>query len=149
MLFPKEYLSLENEQIHILIIEDSADERDMYAMHLSLKGYRVSKASDGKEGVEKAFELHPHLILIDLWLPTIGGWEATRRLKADDRTKDCPVVVITGHAVIRPGTLECDEWLTKPCPLDQLDAAIAKVLHARAFETRAQRFPGTPQTELS
>jgi two-component system, cell cycle response regulator DivK len=140
---------LEKEQTHILIIEDSADEREIYALHLSLKGYRVSMASDGKEGVEKAFELHPNLILIDLWLPTIGGWEATRRLKADERTKDCPVVVITGHAVIRPGTLECDEWLTKPCPLDELDATIAKVLKARTFKAGAQHLSEPTQAGLS
>ncbi len=121
---------MEGEQKHILIIEDSEDERDLYALHLSLKGFRVSKAEDGKEGLEKAFELRPHLILIDLWLPTIGGWRATQLLKADQRTKNCPVVVITGHVTLQPKTLECDGWLTKPCPLDQLDAEIARVLGA-------------------
>jgi len=120
------------EQIHILIVEDSKDERDMFAHYLSMRGYRVTQAGDGKEGLEKALDLHPHLILMDLWLPTIGGWEATRRLKADERTKDCPVVVITGHALIQPDTLECDGWLTKPCPLDQLDAEITRVLEAQA-----------------
>lgn len=122
---------MESEQKHILIIEDSADERDLYTLHLSLKGFRVSKAEDGKEGLDKAFELRPDLILIDLWLPTIGGWRATQLLRADQRTRNCAVVVITGHPIIRPKTLECDGWLTKPCPLDQLDAEIARVLEAR------------------
>jgi len=123
---------MEKEQIHILIVEDSDDDREMLAYHLSLKGYRVSKAGDGKEGLEKAFELHPQLILMDLWLPLIGGWEATRHLKSDKRTKDCPVVVITGHALIQPSTLPCDAWLTKPCPLERLDAEITRLLAGHA-----------------
>jgi CheY-like chemotaxis protein len=122
---------MDYQRTHILIVEDSEDERDMFAHHLSLMGYRVSKAADGKEGLEKAFALHPNLILMDLWLPTIGGWEATRRLKLDERTKDCPVVVITGNVRVQPSTLSCDGWLTKPCPLDLLDAEIARVLQSR------------------
>jgi CheY-like chemotaxis protein len=123
---------MENEQTLILIVEDSKDSREMIAQYLSLKGYRVSLAGNGKEGLEKAFELHPHLILMDLRLPIIDGWEATRLLKADERTKDCPVVVMTGLTWIQPKTLECDGWLTKPCPLDQLDAEINRVLVGRA-----------------
>jgi CheY-like chemotaxis protein len=122
---------MEHAETHILIVEDSKDERDMYALHLSRMGYRVSMAGDGEEGLEKAFELHPHLILMDMWLPKIGGWEATRRLKTDERTKHCPVLVITGQSPVQPSTLECDGWLTKPCPLDQLDAEIARLLEAR------------------
>ena len=123
---------MENEQRHILIVEDSQDDRDMLVYHLSQKGYRVSTASDGSDGLIKAFEQHPNLILLDLWLPILGGWEATRLLKTDERTKNCPIVVLTGHAMIQPSTLECDGWLTKPCPLDKLDAVISKVLQAHA-----------------
>jgi CheY-like chemotaxis protein len=122
---------VDNDQKHILIVDDSKDSREMYAQHLSLKGFRVSMACDGKEGLEKAFELHPHLILMDLRLPVIDGWEATRLLKAEERTKDCPVVVITGLTWLQPNSIECDGWLTKPCPLDQLDAEITRVLKAR------------------
>jgi two-component system cell cycle response regulator DivK len=118
--------------IHILIVEDSEDERDLFAHHLSQQGYRISMAGDGKEGVEKAFKVQPDLILMDLWLPSIGGWEATRFLKADERTRECPIVVITGHAAYQPSTLECDGWLTKPCPLDRLDTEIERVLESRA-----------------
>jgi CheY-like chemotaxis protein len=123
---------MENEQTHILVVDDSKDSREMYAQHLSLKGYRVSMAADGKEGLEKAFELHPHLILMDLRLPIIDGWEATRLLKEDERTKACPVVVITGLTWLQPKALECDGWLTKPCSLDRLDAEISRVLVAHA-----------------
>jgi CheY-like chemotaxis protein len=118
--------------IHILIVEDSNDEREMFAHHLSMMGYQVSVADDGKKGLDKALEIHPQLILMDLWLPTLGGWEATRLIKADEKTRDCRVVVITGHAMFQPSTLECDGWLTKPCPLDKLDAEIARVLQTRA-----------------
>jgi two-component system cell cycle response regulator DivK len=118
--------------IHILIVEDSEDERDMYAYYLSRKGYRISMAGNGKEGVGKAFEVHPDLILMDLWLPAMGGWEATTFLKANERTKQCLIVVITGHAAYQPSTLECDGWLTKPCPLDRLDTEIERVLENRA-----------------
>jgi CheY-like chemotaxis protein len=123
---------MQNEQAHILIVEDSKDSREMIAQHLSLKGYRVSMAGDGREGLEKAFELHPHLILMDLRLPIIDGWEATRLLKEDERTKACPVVVITGLTWLQPKALECDGWLTKPCSLDRLDAEISRVLVAHA-----------------
>jgi CheY-like chemotaxis protein len=121
---------MDNERAHILIVDDSADDRLMYAHFLSHKGYRVSKARDGKEGLEKAFELQPDLILMDLWLPRISGWQATQRLKVDKRTKDIPVLIITGISSV--WSRDCDGWLTKPCPLDQLDQEITRVLVARA-----------------
>ncbi len=112
----------------ILIVEDSVDEREMLAQHLSSKGYQISIAGDGKEALARAPEIHPSLILMDLWLPEIGGWEATRSLKSDDRTHDCPIVVLTGHSLYQPANLECDGWLTKPCPLNRLDEVIEKLL---------------------
>ncbi len=122
---------MRNDQTRILIVEDAEDDRDMFAHYLCTKGYLVSKAGDGKEGLEKAVELHPHIILVDLWLPVMGGWEFTRRLRADERTKHSSILVITGHSTIQPSTLECDGWLTKPCPLEVLDAEIARILKAR------------------
>lgn len=123
---------MENQPIHILVVEDSKDEREMYAQYLSMKGYRVSAAGDGKDGLEKAYELRPDLILIDLRLPSIDGWKAVHYLKADERTTDCPVLVLTGLTWLQPQSLECDGWLTKPCPLDRLDAEITRILEARA-----------------
>ncbi len=113
-------------QTHILIVEDSDDDRGMYAQYLSMKGYRVSEAWDGKEGLEMALDLLPDLILMDLWLPKINGWEAMHRLKADQRTHHIPILVITGHSSVR--TMESDGWLTKPCPLDQLEEEITRIL---------------------
>src|SRR4029077_17438620 len=99
--------------------------------YLTMQGCRVSTASDGKEGLEKAFELRPDLILMDLRLPIIGGWEASQRIRADERTKQCPIVILTGAALIKPATLECDGWLTKPCPPDQVFAEITRILRVR------------------
>lgn len=130
-----------NDTKHILIADDSQDDREMYAQHLTQRGYRVSTATNGKEALEKAFELRPHLIMIDLRLPAIDGWEATQRLKADERTKDCPVLVITGLTWLRRTELECDGWLTKPCPLDQLDKEIVRILDERNGFSRS--LPGT------
>lgn len=102
----------------------------MYSYFLSSRGFRVSTADDGKEGLEKAFQLHPDVVLMDLWLPEIGGWEATRRLKTDERTKRIPVVVITGHAYIQADVVGCDGFVVKPCAPDDLHAEISRVLRA-------------------
>jgi twitching motility two-component system response regulator PilH len=88
---------MDNRQKHILIVEDSADDRNMYAYYLTRKGYRVSKAHSGEEGLGNAFGIGPDLVVLDLWLPKISGWEVPRRLKSDERTKHIPVLVITGQ----------------------------------------------------
>jgi two-component system cell cycle response regulator DivK len=116
-------------QAHILIVEDSDDDRIMFAQYLSMHGHRVSSARDGNQGLEKAFELKPDLVLIDLWLPLVSGWEAMHRLRADQRTRQIPILVVTGHSSVR--TRDCDGWLTKPCPLDELRAEVAALLTSR------------------
>lgn len=120
-----------NQQTKILIVDDSEDDRNMFAHYLSRKGYRASKARDGKEALEKAFELQSDLVLLDMWLPIISGWDVIKRLKADKRTKHIPVLVITGHSSVR--NRESDGWLMKPCPLDQLDGEIARILEVRSI----------------
>src|ERR1035441_1305160 len=121
---------MDNRQKHILIVDDSEDIRKMYALYLTQKGYRVSTAHSGEEGLENAFGIGPDLVVLDLWLPKISGWEGLRRLKSDERTKHIPVLVITGKTAIPPK--ECDGFLTKPCQLDQLGAEIAHRLSALA-----------------
>jgi two-component system, cell cycle response regulator DivK len=115
---------------HVLFVEDSADDRDLYSHFLSRRGYRVSTAENGREGVEKAFQLHPDVILMDLWMPEVGGWAATRSLKGDDRTKDIPVVIITGHpaSFMDEETLGCEGFLSKPCLPERLKEEIERVL---------------------
>jgi len=116
----------------ILVVDDFEDNREMYAEFLQFSGYAVAEASNGLEALEKAFELRPDLVLMDLSLPGIDGWEATRRLKHDDRTKHIPVVALTGHALAghSKGARDagCDAFITKPCLPDVLVAEIKKML---------------------
>lgn len=116
----------------VLVVDDYSDAREMYAEYLIYSGFRVAEAGTGHEAVEKAFELHPDVILMDLSLPGMDGWAATRQLKADDRTRDIPIVVLTGHALA--GASEsarqagCDAFVTKPCLPDDLVVQIRRVL---------------------
>jgi CheY-like chemotaxis protein len=118
----------------ILVVDDYQDAREMYAEYLQFSGFRVAEAKNGNEAVEQAFTLKPDLILMDLSLPGMDGWEATRRLKADDRTKHIPIVALTGHALA--GASEgakkagCDSFVTKPCLPDDLVVEVRRMLGA-------------------
>jgi two-component system, cell cycle response regulator DivK len=120
----------------ILVVDDYEDAREMYAEYLRFCGFRVAEARNGNEALEQAFTLKPDLILMDLSLPGMDGWEATRQLKADDRTRNIPVVALTGHALA--GASEgakragCDSFVTKPCLPDDLVVEVRRMLsHAR------------------
>ena len=116
----------------ILVVDDYQDAREMYAEYLQFSGFRVAEARNGNEAVAQAFSLRPDLILMDLSLPGMDGWEATRLLKADDRTKHIPVVALTGHALA--GASEgakkagCDSFVTKPCLPDDLVVEVRRML---------------------
>lgn len=118
----------------ILVVDDYQDAREMYAEYLQFSGFRVAEARNGNEAVSQAFELKPDLILMDLSLPGMDGWEATRVLKADDRTRHIPVVALTGHALA--GASEgakkagCDSFVTKPCLPDDLVVEVRRMLDA-------------------
>ena len=116
----------------VLVVDDFQDNREMYAEFLVFSGFRVIQASNGKEALDQAFANRPDVIIMDLSLPVIDGWEATRRLKADRRTRAIPVVALTGHAMAghAKGALEagCDSFVAKPCLPDQLVAEIRKML---------------------
>ena len=118
----------------ILVVDDYQDAREMYAEYLQYSGFRVAEASTGNEALAQAFALKPDLILMDLSLPGMDGWEATRHLKADERTKHIPVVALTGHALAgasdgakRAG---CDSFVTKPCLPDDLVVEVRRMLSA-------------------
>jgi CheY-like chemotaxis protein len=119
----------------ILVVDDYQDAREMYAEYLQFSGFRVAEAKNGNEAVEKAFALQPDLILMDLSLPGMDGWEATRRLKADDATRRIPVVALTGHALA--GASEgakragCDSFVTKPCLPDDLVVEVRRMLNVK------------------
>jgi len=117
----------------ILVVDDYEDAREMYAEYLRFCGFRVAEARNGNEALEQAFALMPDLILMDLSLPGMDGWEATRQLKADERTRQIPVVALTGHALA--GASEdakkagCDSFVTKPCLPDDLVVEVRRMLN--------------------
>ena len=116
----------------ILVVDDYQDAREMYAEYLQFSGFRVAEAKNGNEAVEQALALKPALILMDLSLPGMDGWEATRRLKADETTRHIPIVSLTGHALA--GASEgakragCDSFVTKPCLPDDLVVEVRRML---------------------
>lgn len=130
----------------VLVVEDYQDAREMYSAYLQFSGYRVAEATNGLEAIEKALELMPDIILMDLALPKIDGWEATKRLKSDDRTKHIPIVALTGHALagFAEGAREagCDAFVTKPCLPDALVAEIRRMLDSRRTNEAGKRGSG-------
>jgi len=134
-----------NNQPLVLVVEDYQDAREMYAAYLSFSGYRVAEATNGVEAIEKTVELMPDIILMDLALPRMDGWEATRRLKLDERTKHIPIVALTGHALagFAEGARQagCDAFVTKPCLPDALVAEIQRMLAERAEPSPGRKSP--------
>ena len=116
----------------VLVVDDFLDAREMYAEYFVFSGFRVVEATNGEEAIRKAIELTPQVILMDLSMPGMDGWEATRRLKADRRTRDIPVIALTGHALT--GFSEsaklagCDAFVTKPCLPDTLVEEVRRLL---------------------
>ena len=116
----------------LLIVEDNEMNRDMLSRRLERRGFTVVMAVDGEAGVAMATSERPDLILMDMSLPVIDGWEATRRLKQDTKTAHIPVVALTAHD--GAGELQqateagCDWFVPKPCPPDALIAEVRRVL---------------------
>ncbi len=112
----------------ILLVEDDALSRDMAARRLRSRGFAVDLAGDGREALQRVDLHRPDLIVLDLGLPFLDGWEVIRRLKADPRTRDIPVVVLTAYTTpqdeARAVEAGCDAFLTKPLRFWQLLAAI-------------------------
>ncbi len=116
----------------ILLVEDNADNRDMLSRRLIRKGYDVVMAVDGGEGVAKAVSESPDLILMDMSLPVIDGWEATRQVKANAATQGIPIIALTAHAMAgdREKALAagCDDYDSKPVELPRLLEKIETLL---------------------
>jgi CheY-like chemotaxis protein len=116
----------------VLIVEDYPDAQDMYQELLTFSGFRVASAGSGQEAVEKSVQMLPDLILMDLSLPGMDGWEATRRIKRNTKTSHIPVVALTGHALGGASSSArragCDLFLTKPCLPADLVSNIKKLL---------------------
>lgn len=122
----------------VLLVDDYPDAREMYSEYLKFSGFDVIEASNGVEALQRAIETSPDIILMDLSLPVMDGWEATRRLKEDARTAAIPVVALTGHALA--GMFEgakragCDAFVTKPCLPEDLVKEIHNVLDGGSTE---------------
>ena len=108
----------------ILLVEDNEMNRDMLSRRLKKKGFEVIMAMDGKQGVELAGEQTPDIVLLDMSLPVMDGWEVAEYLKGNDKTKEIPVIALTAHAMAgdKEKALEagCDDYDTKPIDLPRL-----------------------------
>ncbi len=108
----------------ILLVEDNEMNRDMLSRRLERKGYVIAIATDGQQAVDMAAADPPALILMDMSLPVLDGWEATRRIRADERTKLIPIIALTAHAMQgderKARDAGCDDYDTKPVELPRL-----------------------------
>jgi two-component system, cell cycle response regulator DivK len=120
----------------ILLVEDNEMNRDMLSRRLVRNGYEVSLAVDGQQGADMALSERPDLILMDMSLPVIDGWEATRRIKSNDATRRIPVIALTAHAMAgdREKAMEagCEDYDTKPVEISRLLGKIAALLAPKA-----------------
>jgi CheY-like chemotaxis protein len=116
----------------ILVVEDNEMNRDMLTRRLARKGFETAVAVDGEEGVALARSDHPDLILMDMSLPAMDGWEATRRIKATPETSSIPVIALTAHAMAgdreRAMQAGCDDYDTKPVEFEGLLEKIETLL---------------------
>jgi CheY-like chemotaxis protein len=124
----------------ILLVEDFADARDMYRDYLEYAGFDTHTAVDGYEAIAKAQELGPDLILMDLSLPRMDGWEATRRLKNDPATSHIQIVALSAHALAAEGERAklagCDGFIAKPCLPAELVEQMSTYLSAERLNNR-------------
>ena len=116
----------------VLVVEDNEMNRDMLSRRLTRRGFQVIFAVDGQQGVDLALSERPDIILMDMSLPIIDGWEATRRVKSDDATRSVPVIGLTAHAMAgdREKAIEagCDDYDTKPVELERLIGKMERLL---------------------
>ena len=119
----------------LLLVEDNEMNRDMLSRRLERRGYRVLIATDGEQGVTLAHGEKPDLILMDMSLPVLDGWSATRQLKAAPETRNIPIVALTAHAMPadqqKAREAGCDDYDTKPIDLPRLLEKIETLLHRR------------------
>lgn len=116
----------------ILLVEDNEMNRDMLSRRLTRSGYDVVLATEGEQGVAMARSASPDLVLMDMSLPVLDGWEATRRLKSDPETRQIPVIALTAHAMSgdrdRAREAGCDDFDTKPVEFARLRSKIEVLL---------------------
>ena len=120
----------------VLLVEDNEDNRIIYSSFLRHAGYEVAEAVTGPEGIERARELVPDIILMDISIPIIDGWEATRILKADPITSAIPIIAVTAHALAadraKAAEVGCDGYLAKPATPQAVLAVVRRFLDVKA-----------------
>ena len=130
----------------VLLVDDYSEVREMFSEYLQNQGFDVIEATNGIEALQRSVELMPDVILMDLSLPLMDGWEATRRLKSDQRTAGIPVVALTSHAFagVSEGAKRagCAAFVTKPCLPEDLVHEIKRVLERTSSPTRKSRRSG-------
>jgi DNA-binding response OmpR family regulator len=116
----------------LMLVDDDAHSREGYEAYLSAKGFRVHAFDGGSDALTFATSLRPDLVVLDLGLPDVDGWEVARRLRRDAETRDIPIIAFSGrsmqHEQISALRAGCDVHLTKPCPPAELLGAIQKLL---------------------
>lgn len=126
---------LMSEQKRVLLVEDNVDNRNIYRIILEHTGYAVIEAEDGEEGIRLARELRPDLIPMDVSIPKIDGWEATKILKSDPATSDIPIVALTAHALAsdyaKAEEAGCDGYLPKPVTPHRVVVEVERLLGAQ------------------
>jgi CheY-like chemotaxis protein len=116
----------------VLIVDDYVEGREVCAEYLAFRGFRVATAEDGEEAIAKTRSLRPDVIIMDLSLPRLDGWEASRRLKESEETRSIPIIALTAHSLVsareRALAVGCDVVVTKPCPPLTLEAEVKRRL---------------------
>jgi two-component system, cell cycle response regulator DivK len=122
--------------VKILLVEDNEMNRDMLSRRLGRKGYDIVIAVDGQQAIDMASAESPDLILMDMSLPVVDGWETTRRVKADPQTQTIPIIALTAHALVEDKdkaiAAGCDDFDTKPVDIQRLVGKIEALLDGRA-----------------
>ncbi len=122
--------------VKVLLVEDNEMNRDMLSRRLTRNGYEVVMAEDGQQAVDMAESESPAIILMDMSLPVIDGWEATRQVKANPQTKDIPLIALTAHAMAedeaKARAAGCDDFDTKPVDIARLVGKINALLNGKA-----------------
>jgi len=135
----------------LLVVDDFADGREMLSEYLRFHGFDVTEAADGADAVDAARRMHPRIILMDLTMPGVDGWEATRRLKADPATKDITVIAVTANALSgdeeKARAAGCDGYIAKPFDLYTLAKQLREIVaHGPGAASKAQEPPGSAST---
>jgi two-component system, cell cycle response regulator DivK len=117
----------------VLVTEDVTDARELFQVFLESEGFEVITATNGREAVERAQDLQPDVVVMDLSMPVMDGFSATRQLKTDERTRDIPIVALSGHVMShhqnRAREAGADAVMPKPSPLNDVAAKIRTMLH--------------------